>query len=448
MFSRGGLRKDLVDRGYGKVVEVRIMGSGDTAMARYEVREGDALEVLRDLPSGLAQLIVTSPPYWGLRSYLHADDPLKALELGSERTPDEYVGKLVAMLGEARRVLRDDGLMFVNVGDSHLGGGRGGQSAAKRSTNWQPEYALPGQRVAGIPAKSLALIPERLALALQADGWVVRSQIVWAKGLSFCPTYSGSVMPSSDGTKPTPAHETVWMLAPGQRYWSDFDAVREGAACPSDNRKPYAPGQVDKRGDGHDRGGGQPQQRDASTRNIRNVWAINPQGSDEPHFAMYPEALVRPIIRAGCPAQCCPECGAGWRRVTSKGPVPEGATRGTQAYAGQQRQHDRCGGMPVRPTATTGFAPTCACHATDPPIPGLVLDPFSGMATSGMVALAEGRRYLGIELNPKYAARSRQRLARVSEPMFVVGRDDVGGEVDEQDAAQMSMFGASGAAGD
>ena len=472
--------------------------------ARYEVLEGEALTVLRGLAAGSANLVVTSPPYWGLRSYLGADDPLKALELGAERHPDEFVAHLVEVLGEAKRVLRDDGLAFVNIGDSHVntrthnGGGvpvntvhRGSQ---REVLNVDGNHrANRSHRISDIPEKSLALIPERLALALQADGWVVRSRIVWAKGVSLCATYSGSVMPSSDPTKPTPAHEVVLMLAKGQRYWSDFEAVREPAA-PASVKRIGQPGFAAQKGGVKDYGAtgvnASQSARKAlenyaasfdGSRNIRNVWvaneqvmrlredvsdeqvalleacfeaqgeggwlrdvlAVSPKGSDEPHYAMYPPALITPLVRAGCPATTCCACGAPWRRVTEKtlgsdGRATLGARHG-EGYAGARLDHrgKAPSGLQLN-VGTLAFAPTCECAAGTQP--GLVLDPFSGMATSGVCALQEGRRYLGIELNPKYAARSRERLANIPEPLFVVGRDDVSGSSDEVAAAQTSMF--------
>jgi DNA modification methylase len=408
--------------------------------------------------------------------------------LGAERHPDEFVAHLVAVLREVKRVLRDDGLVFVNIGDTMIGYHGNSRVPDDKAPSNKPGYVENMRQSSagkGIPNKSLALIPERLALALQADGWIVRSRIVWAKGISFCPTYAGSVMPSSDPSKPTPAHETVLMLAKGQRYWSDWYAVREkfaddrqgnpGAYKWSYRQNEDGSGIRGSGGHGSDLQTGKGWNRGAELggRNVRNVWAIpglpplrddltdeqlallegcfepqgedgwlkdvwavNPKGSDEPHYAMFPEALVRPMIRAGCPAVTCGVCGAPHVRQVEKGAVPDGSSRGTQAYAGQQRQHDSRGGMPVRPVADLGFAPTCACGPAAGTRPGLVLDPFVGAGTTLRVALQEGRRALGIELNPRYAEIARRRASSTTPTLFT---DDSSIQAPDVDA-QGSLF--------
>lgn len=232
---------------------------------------GDAAEMLRDVPAASIHSCITSPPYWGLRSYLDDDDPNKAREMGAEKTPEEYVERMVEAFREVRRVLRDEGTLWLNLGDSYA-------------------------------EKSLAMIPYRVALALQADGWYLRSHIVWAKGLSFCEHYSGSVMPESVRDRPTSAHEAVFLLTKSSRYYFDADAVTEAAACPDDNRRPYAPGQVDDRGNGHDRGGGASRTAPPTgRRNLRNVWAISPRPYAGSHYAVFPPQLITPMVRAGCP---------------------------------------------------------------------------------------------------------------------------------------------------
>ena len=224
------------------------------------IYQGDTRDVLPTLDAGSVQCVVTSPPYWGLRDYGVEG------QIGLEPTPDAYITTLVAVFREVRRVLRDDGTVWLNLGDSFMD-------------------------------KQLQQIPARVALALQADGWYLRSDIIWAKGLSFCPSYAGSVMPESCTDRPTSAYEHVFLLTKQARYYYDVEAVREtavgcGGGPYSDKTHAARRGVVS--GGNHS---GQPSP--ATARNLRNVWAINPQPFREAHFATFPMALVEPCIRAG-----------------------------------------------------------------------------------------------------------------------------------------------------
>jgi len=231
---------------------------------------GDAAEMLRQLPDASIHCCVTSPPYWGLRSYLDEGDPNKELEMGAEKTPEEYVERMVEVFREVWRVLRDDGTLWLNLGDCYAD-------------------------------KSLAMIPYRVALALQADGWYLRSNIVWAKGISFCENYSGSVMPESVRDRPTSSHESVFLLAKSERYYYDADAVKEiDGGKPSRNRARKVATEGERhRTDSHlgssvpwEPGGG---------RNLRNVWAISPRPYPGSHYAVFPPHLAAPMVKAGCP---------------------------------------------------------------------------------------------------------------------------------------------------
>jgi len=229
---------------------------------------GDAVDMMREIPDGSIHCCITSPPYWGLRSYLDPDDPDKAREIGAEATPDQYVASMVRVFREVRRVLRDDGTCWLNLGDCYSN-------------------------------KQLALIPYRVALALQDDGWLLRSNIVWAKGLSFCEHYSGSVMPESVRDRPTSAHEAVFLLTKSERYHYDHGAAREAQTDPdrigmeTTNRPDHA-GRI---------GGADGAVRVARTgsRNLRNVWAISPRPYSGSHYAVFPPQLIAPMIDAGCP---------------------------------------------------------------------------------------------------------------------------------------------------
>jgi DNA modification methylase len=292
---------------------------------------GDAKHTLASLPAESVQTCVTSPPYWGLRDY--GEDG----QLGLEETPEEYVQNLVDVFREVRRVLRDDGTVWLNIGDSYARPGAKGDNSGygKHSDYVGDGLDLTNRTVpSGLKEKDLTMIPSRVAMALQEDGWWVRSRIVWAKG---------NPMPESVTDRPTSSHEYIFLLSKSKQYYYDADAVAEESIT-GDTRKPYAPGRVDHRGNGHDRGGGEEQDRDGSTRNKRDVWQVNTKPFPDAHFAVYPPELIEPCVKAGS------------------------AEKDT------------------------------------------VLDPFSGAGTTGVVALAKGRDYIGIDLSRDYNEMAADRI--------------------------------------
>lgn len=258
------------------------------------ILHGDVLNVLRTLPDNCVHCVVTSPPYFALRDYGVAG------QIGLEQTPDAYVEKMVMVFREVRRVLRRDGVAWLNLGDSYVGSGRGGHSASKRSLNWQPNYIKSAKY--GMGSKQLLGIPWRVALALQADGWILRSDIIWHKP---------NPMPESVKDRCTKSHEYVFMLTKNPRYYFDADAIREPAAY--DGRqdtvmkgsKKYENGFVPNASPqnfhtrGHERW-----QRDSQgvyVRNKRSVWTIPTQSYHDAHFAVFPPSLIEPMILSGCP---------------------------------------------------------------------------------------------------------------------------------------------------
>jgi DNA modification methylase len=259
------------------------------------VMVGDCRDILPTLPAGSVQCCVTSPPYWGLRSYLPDDHPDKARELGTESTPDEYVAHMVEVFREVRRVLRDDGVLWLNLGDCYAAN----RPAQVSPTKWKKlKQGQPSVVPPGLKPKDLVGIPWRVAFALQADGWWLRSDVVWAKSISGA-YHGGSCMPESVTDRPTRAHEYLFLLAKSERYYWDAEAVREPAFYPEDRRRPFAPGQVDSRGDGRARGGGTERNGDTTSRNIRSVWHHSPQPFPGAHFAVMPPALVMPCVLSG-----------------------------------------------------------------------------------------------------------------------------------------------------
>lgn len=254
------------------------------------ILHGDALNVLPTLPDRSVHSVVTSPPYFGLRDYgVHG-------QIGLEQTPESYVEKLVSVFREVRRVLRPDGVLWLNLGDSYTGSGKGGHSAAKRSQNWQPAYANKGMNYR-LGGKQLLGIPWRVAFALQADGWILRSDIIWKKP---------NPMPESVKDRCTVSHEYVFMLTKSPRYYFDMDSIREPCKEVSLNRVEYG---LHHR---HPAGGGvgippvntqRMGERFAHPlgRNKRSVWEVSTQSYTGAHFATFPPALIEPMILASCP---------------------------------------------------------------------------------------------------------------------------------------------------
>lgn len=440
----------------------------------WEVRQGHVMDVLRALPSESVHCVVTSPPYWGLRSYstegqVWGGDPecvhewasvhppghragdtnpgplqtngnkgrerltsnLCALcgawrgELGLEPSVGLYVEHLLGIFREVRRVLRKDGTCFLNIGDSYIGswGNYGSRDGKQRLSStehfdraaWNERQ---GERVPtsypqpGLKPKDLCLIPERLAIALQEDGWWVRSRIAWCKR---------APMPESVQDRPTSAWEHIFLLTRSEHYYYDQEAVRvptEAVGLTWDERKTLGEGPrkgYSQNGFGHlmPASGG---------RNLWNYWLLSPEAFPESHFATFPTEIPRLAISAGTSEHgVCGECGAPWKRVVEREYVGDTSKVRGNNRQGTERNHNHFLALPPpgagsNPGITTGWQPTCN-HPDAPIVPALVLDPFSGAGTSVMVALRLGRRGLGIELQPDYVAMSERRIV-ADQPLF------------------------------
>jgi DNA modification methylase len=317
--------------------------------APYRLLLGDCLARLAELPDASVQVCVTSPPYFGLRDY-QVDG-----QIGLEDTPDCYVARLVEVFREVRRVLADDGTLWLNLGDSYAATMKGGGGTGSGTLNCGQHHninsttrQMTGNRryilSDGLKPKDLIGIPWMVAFALRADGWYLRSDIIWHKP---------NPMPESVRDRPTKAHEYLFLLAKNERYFYDADAIREPHQERTRGNNPHGAAgdhyKIGRDGSGNGRGthptgvdghlGYHPEGR-----NRRTVWTVTPKPFKDAHFAVMPPELVRPCVKAGS-----------------------------------------------RPGDT-------------------VLDPFSGAATVGVVALEEGRRYVGIELNPLYLEMSRRRI--------------------------------------
>lgn len=322
----------------------------------FEVHCGDALHFLREVRDGDVQVCVTSPPYWSLRDYGVEG------QLGLEATPDEYVSKLVEVFREVRRVLRDDGTLWLNLGDSYAGSWgaqsrgsetpgslEGGSMLSARQILAHPKRTKTGSasRTPGLKPKDLVGVPWRVAFALQADGWWLRSDIIWAKK---------NCMPESILDRPTKAHEYLFLLAKAPRYYYEAEAISEPAINAGKvvklGEKSLSRGQATGAGVVASGNGKADSVTVAALRNRRSVWTIAAEPFADAHFAVMPQALAEPCVLAG------------------------------------SRPGD------------------------------LVLDPFCGSGTVGVVALRHGRRFLGIDLNPEYVRMARNRIAG---PLFADG---------------------------
>lgn len=269
-----------------------------------DLRCGDCLEILKSLPSGSVDCCVTSPPYFALRDY-NAEG-----QIGLEATPAEYVSKLLEVFTEVRRVLKPQGTLWLNLGDSYGSGTRKTWGADKKAPK-RPE-ALGAVRGKNGFSKQLIGIPWRVAFALQEAGWILRSDIIWSKP---------NAMPESVKDRPTKAHEYVFLLTKQGKYFYDADAVREAHSYKDSraggNGTHYSNGVRYHEGVKHldtnvQRGVwmGQP----PNGKNMRSVWTINTQPYPEAHFATFPEELARRCVLAGCPEEGTvldPFCGSG-----------------------------------------------------------------------------------------------------------------------------------------
>ena len=284
------------------------------------IYNGDSLEILKQLPDESVNCCVTSPPYWGLRDYGEPG------QLGLEETPEEYVLKMVEIFREIKRVLRDDGTLWLNIGDSYTAGGMGnGMKECKQQTNAGSIGFDIKKPPPGMKPKNLVGIPWRVAFALQSEGWYLRQDIIWSKN---------NPMPESVKDRCTKSHEYIFLLSKSQKYYFDADAIKE-KACTTDTSKRDRDNTKLNNTPGRTKMGGL-KTNHYTTRNKRSVWTVNTKPFKKAHFATFPQALIEPCILAGC---------------------PEG---------------------------------------------GIVLDPFFGSGTTGIVAHKHDRKFIGIELNRQY----------------------------------------------
>lgn len=306
---------------------------------------GDAVDVLKTVPSSSCRCSVTSPPYYALRNYGVEG------QIGLERTPAEYIDRLVCAFREVKRILTDDGTLWIVIADSYAGGGNGPSGSSVQASNAGAvgQCAKAAKNVdpgaIGCKPKDLIGIPWMLAFALRDDGWYLRQEIIWQKP---------NPMPESVTDRCTKSHESIFLLSKSPRYYFDHEAILEPVAESAKGRKPVRFGSIKGQdyvpdaADPNFRAGNDQWGRlwgyTKETRNKRDVWTVANAPFSGAHFASYPPELIRPCILAGS---------------------QEGDT---------------------------------------------VLDPFFGSGTTGLVAVQEGRYYIGCELNPQYIPMAKSRI--------------------------------------
>ena len=339
----------------------------------YSILQGDCRDTLAQIADKTVQTCITSPPYYGLRNYGMAD------QIGLEQTPKQFVDELVAVFREVKRTLKDDGTCWLNIGDSYAGGGGGTYSTGTRNTSGQNITNVRNKSTwlsdVNLKTKDLIGIPWRLAFALQDDGWYLRQDIIWHKP---------NPMPESVTDRCTKAHEYIFLLSKSPKYYFDNEAIKEKAV------------------------GGQPGNK--THKHTADYEAGNELGRTKAGLVAYAE---RQRSKADS-----------FKRDNSKrAEVIPGQTVGTHRPDREESAYD-VDTRNKRSVWTVATKPFAEAHfATFPPElirpcvlagsrPGdMVLDPFSGAGTTGLVALENNRQYVGCELNPDYITLTHRRLA-------------------------------------
>jgi DNA modification methylase len=439
---------------------------------------GDCRTILPNLPDESVHCVVTSPPYWGLRDYGTAKweggdpqcDHVKGRpgsdradgivqmvshrnrdgagafngdckcgarridsQIGLEPTPEAYVATMVEVFREVRRVLRSDGTVWLNLGDSYAGyhGNKNSEIPTSAMNGWtngtNENLRTSSANRNGLKQKDLIGIPWRVAFALQADGWWLRQDIIWSKP---------NPMPESVTDRCTKAHEYIFLLSKSARYFYDAEAIKEPSIygdprsptaaypCKNDFREGARPIRESVKRGGFDGKTNELEGREAfraitDFRNKRSVWEVATAPFSEAHFATFPPALIEPCIKAGTSEKgCCAKCGASWAREVEK--INRGGSRVDPALRmvsgasrnsfGGQKEWDA-----YKPAQTLGWSPSCSCNADAAPC--TVLDPFGGAGTTGLLADRLGRNAILIELNPEYSTMAQRRL-RSDAPLF------------------------------
>lgn len=304
-----------------------------------DILHGNSVDVLKTLPDCYVDMCVTSPPYYGLRDY-GCDE-----QIGLEETPEEYINRLVEVFHEIKRVLKDDGTLWVNIGDSYCGtGDKGNYHDPKNIKGRNGQSISINKNIQGLKHKDMIGIPWMLAFALRADGWYLRQDIIWEKP---------NPMPEPVKDRCVKSHEYIFLLSKKKDYYFDYEAIQEDAKCKDDRRAGLGHITYDgKRGNEDDVKIQKSFVSISDKRNKRDVWRVALHPIKEAHFATFPKALITPCILAGC-----------------------------------------------RPG-------------------GVIIDPFFGSGTTGVVAEENNRNFIGIELNQDYIDIAKKRLDKVQTKLF------------------------------
>ncbi|AAM88756.1 DNA methyltransferase [Natrialba phage PhiCh1] len=428
-----------------------------------DIHEGDAEEVLAELPESSVHCVVTSPPYFGHRDY-GVDG-----QIGLEDSLDEFIESLVDVASEIRRVLRDDGSWWLNLGDSFAGsGGAGGQwgqnehGSATRLADAGDAYNGP-LNTSNIRRKSKMLVPHRVAIALENAGWIIRADAVWTKP---------NGMPSSAHDRLNEKKEFVFHLVPEPHYWFNLDAIRE----------PHSEASLERAGRHDQAKRGYPSNDHSlepsrfchpNGKNPGDIFEINAAQFSDAHFAVFPEELCKDPIKSSCPEKVCAECGTPHEQLTEEidpwnveSPDREQLRRAIEVYkasdltedhleavraygfadaaAGKNQNRSGLNDERVQQLASEakdvlegyfreftttyerhiGWEAACDCE-TDETNPGIVLDPFAGAGTTCLVAKRFGRRFIGVDLNPEFVAMAQQRIGLdVDDPDLLLDEDE------------------------
>jgi DNA modification methylase len=423
-----------------------------------KILKGDCLETLKSLDEQSINTCVTSPPYWGLRDYgtgewvggnadcLHKSAKKNAdktggftgkrirkiggsennkylkhkkncpdcgatrkdNQLGMEDTPEEFVENLVRVFKEVKRVLRDDGTVWLNLGDSYYNYRPGkGQALSKQSVS-NTDQDLPqdcarrGNKIAGLKEKDLVGIPWRVAFALQADGWYLRQDIIWHKP---------NPMPESVRDRCTKSHEYIFLLSKNPKYYYDNEAIKEDSIYHGKDKRSDK-GNIRYEGKRTNNKDTKAQQSFVTInpkKNKRSVWTITTKPYKAAHFATFPTELIEPCVLAGCPEEICVDCGKPYKRVMQK-PKQLEIERNKRSGLDDRK----VGGVLDKynrenPPIDLGLQKQCDCE-TNETKGGTVLDPFGGSGTTGVVASKHNRNAVLCELNEGYIDIAEKRL--------------------------------------
>lgn len=383
---------------------------------------GDCLEELKKLPDNSVDCCVTSSPYFNLRSYMEDSEH----EIGKEETLSEYISKLVEVFEEVRRVLKDSGTFWLNIGDSYAGSGKGrnpdGRShpsalISKQGTNKSVLGNIKGGHIpAGIKRKELMNVPHRLVIALSDAGWYHRQTIIWAKATSG-EIREGSCMPESVNDRLNQSFEYIFLLTKKDKYYFDSYAIKEplSSSIPlreAGNFNKNKMGELNKNFNNRSS-----DYVSLGMANMRSVWRINLQpGSNGNHIAGFPEKIPYYCIKAGSSEKgCCNDCGKPYERILESNKInrneldPNNPNYRPNNYNGKYANINGKGDAGYNNTVHIGWQKTCNCES-DEISPSLILDPFMGSGTVAVVALKEQRDFYGIELNPEYQKFAMERI--------------------------------------